>query len=182
MNKKMKYRTNILTVEQGLVGLRRSLLLGALFTAISILAGCSNPLKTLNDTISKAVEGEGRVQVSEAPTTKDQIYNCNVSSITGLESSGLMEENPRTKALFASTSRSFTFDDRTGILRGYGYNPLKMTVLQTGSNENSAVGYSVHKGTVSSGLAVFQIKKWEGDLTFLFLDNTTLWTGSCKTM
>lgn len=178
----MKYRTNTLTVAQGLVGLRRTLVLGVLFTAIGILAGCSNPLKILNDAIGNAVEGEGMVQVSEAQTTKDQIYNCNVSSITGLEPSGLMEESSRTKALFTSTSKSFTFDDRTGILRGYGYNPLKMTVLETGSDENSTVGYSTYKGNVSSGVAVFQIKKWKGGLPFLFLDNTTLWTGSCKTM
>ena len=181
MSKKFNYYTNTLAVGKSVAENQRSLLLCVLLIAISILAGCSIP-STLNDVIANAVEGEGRAQVSKAQTAKGLIYNCKVISITGLESNGMMEESPRTKALFTSTSMSFTFDEKTGVLRGDGFNPLKMDVLQKGSNENSAIGYSTYKGRVSSGIAVLRIKKWEVGLPFLFLDSATLWTGSCETL
>jgi hypothetical protein len=93
----------------------------------------------------------------------------------------MMEESPRTNALFNSSSKSFIFDEATGILSGDGFTPLEMIVLQKGTNENSSIGYSIFKGNVSSGIAVLRIKKWEVGLPFLFLDSSTLWTGSCDT-
>ena len=181
MNKKFNPHTNTLALGKTVGGYRRSLILGVLFVAISVLAGCSIP-RALNNAIANAVEGEGRAQVSKAQIAKDLVYNCKVISITGLEPNGMMEESPRTKALFTSTSMSFTFDEKTGVLRGDGFNPLKMDVLQKGSNENSAIGYSTYKGRVSSGIAVMRIKNWEVGLPFIFLDSATLWTGSCETM
>ena len=181
MNKKLNSRTNTLAVGKTVAGYRHSLLLGFLFVSIIVSAGCSIP-RVLNDAIANAVEGEGSAKVNKAQTTKDLAYNCKVISITGLEPSGTMEESPRTKALYTSTSMSFTFDEKTGVLRGEGFDPLKMDVLQKGSNENSAIGYSTYKGRKSSGIAVLRIKKWEVGLPFLFLDSATLWTGSCETM
>jgi hypothetical protein len=184
MNKKFNPHTSTLALGKTVGGYRRSLLLGVLFTTISTLAGCGAG-EGLNNIIAKAVGDKNAVQRSRAPATKSQVYNCKVRSITRLEPSGLMEESPATKALFTSTSstpKSFIFDEKTGVLRGDGFKPLEMTILQKGTNENSAIGYSTFKGSVSSGIAVLRIKKWEVGLPFLFLDSATLWTGSCETM
>lgn len=184
MNKRLKHLTNTMTEGKTVVCLRRTLLLGVLFTTISGLAGCG-AADGLNKVIANAVGDKNRVQAIRAQTTKGQVYNCKVRSVTGLEPSGMMEENPRTKALLtstSSTSMSFIFDEKTGVLRGKGFNPLKMTILQEGTNENSAIGYSTFKGSVSSGIAVLRIQNWEVGLPFLFLDSATLWTGTCETM
>jgi hypothetical protein len=184
MNKRLKHVNSTLTGGKTSVCLRRTILLGVLYITISSLAGCGAG-EGLNNIIAKAVGDKKAVQGSRAQTTRGQVYSCKVKSITELEPSGLMEENPSTKALFtstSSTSNSFTFDERTGVLSGDGFNPLEMTILQKGTNENSAIGYSTFKGTVSSGIAVMRIKNWEVGLPFIFLDSATLWTGSCETM
>ena len=181
MNKKLNDPTNALIKRKTLAGHRRTLLVGILFTAICSLTGCGAG-EALNSAIANVVEGKDRVQGSRAQTTKGQVYNCRVKSITGLEPSGMMEESSRTRALFTSTSTSFTFNETTGELRGDGFSPLKMITLQKGTSENTAIGYSIFKGSVSSGIAVLRIRNWEVGLPFLFLDSATLSTGSCESL
>lgn len=179
MSEKLKYLTKELAGERTLVRSCRILLLGLIYITVLSLAGCGGA-QYLNDAIANAV-GDKKVQGYRAQNTISHAYNCTVKSITGLEPSGMMEESPRTNALFNSNSRSFIFDEASGVLSGDGFKPLKMIVLQKGTNENSSIGYSTFKGNVSSGIAVLRIKKWEVGLPFLFLDSSTLWTGSCKT-
>jgi hypothetical protein len=179
MNKKLKHLTSILTGKRAHVSPRCALFLGLIFMATSGLAGCSVP-KYMNSAIANAV-GDKRVQDSEVSTIKGQVYTCNVRTVTRLGPSGTMEENPNSNVLIASNSENFIFDETTGILSGDGFSPLKMSVLQIGTNENSAIGYSRYKGSASSGIAVLRIQKWEVGLPFLFLDSATLWTGSCNT-
>ena len=179
MSEKLKYFTQELNGEMSLLRLYRILLLSLIYTAIYSLAGCGGA-QYLNDAIAN-VAGDKRVQVRKGQSSVSHIYKCQVKSITGLEPSGLMEESPRTIALFNSNSMSFIFDEATGILSGEGFNPLEMIILQKGTTENSSIGYSTFKGNVSSGIAILRIQRWEAGLPFLFLDSSTLWTGSCKT-
>jgi hypothetical protein len=179
MNKKLKHLTSILTGKRAQVSLRFTLFLGLMFIAISGLAGCSVP-EYLNSTIANAV-GDKRVQGRQPRTIKGQVYTCNVRSVKRLGPSGTMEENSNSNVLLASNSENFIFDETTGILSGDGFSPLKMSVLQIGTNENSTIGYSTYKGDASSGIAVLRIQKWEVGLPFLFLDSAILWTGSCNT-
>jgi hypothetical protein len=180
MNKKLKHLTKALTGRGVKVSLSRTMFLGLMFTAISGLVGCSNPMIAMNNAIANAV-GDKRVQGKGAKTIKGQIYSCNVRSITRLGPSGTMEENPSTNVSLAPNSKSFIFDETTGILSEDGFSPLKMIVMQIGTNENSSIGYSTYKGSASSGIAVLRIQKWEVGLPFLFLDSSVLWTGSCMT-
>jgi len=180
MNKKLKHLTNTLAGRGVQVSLSRTLFLGLMFTAISGLVGCTNPMVAMNNAIANAV-GDKRVQGRSAKTIKGQIYSCNVRSITRLGPSGTMEENPSTNVSLAPNSKSFIFDETTGILSEDGFSPLKMSVLQIGTDENSAIGYSTYEGTASSGIAVLRIQKWEVGSPFLFLDSSVLWTGSCGT-
>ena len=179
MNKKLKHLTNALTGRKAQVSTPCTLFLGLMFMAISGLSGCSLP-DHLNSAIANAV-GDKRIKVSEAQIIKGQVYDCNVRRVTQLGPSGTMEENPNNNVLLTSNSQSFIFDESTGILRGDGFRPLEMSVLQQGTNENSAIGYSTYKGIASSGIAVLRIQKWEVGLPFLFLDSAILWTGFCKT-
>jgi hypothetical protein len=178
MSDKLKHLKKKLTGERNLASSCRALLMSFICVAIGSLAGCGGA-EYLNDAIANAV-GDKKRQARMAQTTIDQVYNCKVKSITGLEPSGMMEKSTKANKLFTTNSMSFIFDETTGILSGDGFNPLKMIVLQKGSNENSAIGYSTYKGSVSSGIAVLRIKKWEMNLPFLFLDSATLWTGSCE--
>ncbi len=179
MRKKLKHITNALIVKKTQSVPRGSLVLGLMFTAIFGLAGCS-PAQYLNDAIANAV-GDKRVQGDRARITKGQIYDCTVKSITVLGSSGFMEENPKTKSLYTTNPKKIIFNETTGILSGEGFSPLKMKVLQRGTDENSAIGYTTYKGRASSGIAVLRIKSWEVGLPFLFLDSSILSTGSCVT-
>ena len=178
MIEKIKSITKEPNGEKTLVRSCRTLLVGLVYTAVFGLAGCGGA-EYLNDVIANAV-GDKTAQVRRGQTSTSYVYNCLVKSITGLEPSGMMEESSRTNALFNSNSKSFIFDEATGVLSGEGFNPLKMIVLQKGTNENSSIGYSTFKGNVSSGIAVLRIKKWEVGMPFLFLDSSTLWTGSCE--
>ena len=168
MSEELKHLPETLTGEKTLVGSYRTLLLGVICIATLGLAGCVGA-EYLNDKIASAV-GDKTTQLKKAQSPINHTYNCKVKGISGLEPSGMMEETPRTIALFNSNPMSFIFDEATGILSGDGFNPLKMTVLQKGTKENSSIGYSIFKGNVSSGIAVLRIKKWEVGLPFLFLD------------
>jgi hypothetical protein len=180
MREKLTHFIKARTVGKIFAGLYHALFLSLVFAAISGLSGCSVP-QYMNDKIASAV-GDSRLKLgTKARTTEGQVYNCRVRSITGLERSGMMEESARTKALFTTKSMSFIYDETTGILSGDGFLPLKMTILQKGTNENSAIGYSKYEGSASSGIAVLQIRKWEVGLPFLFLDSSDLWTGTCET-
>ena len=179
MNKKLKHLTNTLTGKRAQVSLRYTLFLGLMFTVISGLAGCSVG-EYMNKAVANAI-GDKRVEGRSAQTIKGQIYSCNLRSITRLGPSGTMEENPSTNVSLAPNSKSFIFDETTGILSEDGFSPLKMSVLQIGTDENSAIGYSTYEGTASSGIAVLRIQKWEVGSPFLFLDSSVLWTGFCGT-
>ena len=96
----------------------------------------------------------------------------------GLTAKHLIKAN---KALPLCGNKNISFDENTGVLSGEGFSPLKMTLLQRGTNENTAIGYSTYKGSASSGIAVLRIKSWEVGLPFLFLDSSILLTGSCIT-
>ena len=179
MSKKLNHFTNALIAIKPLFAPRCSLVIGLMFTAFFGLAGCS-PGQYLNDAIANAV-GDKRIQRSKARVTKGKIYDCTIRSVTMLGPSGLMEETPKTKTLYTANSMNIMFDETTGILSGEGFSPLKMTVLQIGTSENSSIGYSTYQGSASSGIAVLRIKKWEVGLPFLFLDSSILSTGSCVT-
>ena len=177
MSKKLNQFTKVPTVKNTQIDSRFSLVLGVVFLAFFGLAGCS-PAQYLNDAIANAV-GDKRIQRGKARVIKGNIYDCTIRSVTMLGPSGLMEENPKTKTLYTANSMNLVFDETTGILSGGGFSPLKMTVLQRGTNENSSIGYSTYQGSASSGIAVLRIKKWEVGLPFLFLDSSILTTGSC---
>ena len=180
MNKKLNHFTNALTMRNLFFASRSFLVLGITFTAIFGLTGCSSPAQYLNDAIANAV-GDKRMQRNKVRNIKGNIYDCTIMSITTLGPSGLMEENPKTRSLYTANSKSIIFDENTGIMSGKGFSPLKMNVLQIGTNENSSIGYSTYQGSASSGIAVLRIKKWEVGLPFLFLDSSILSTGSCIT-
>ena len=180
MRKKLKHLNDATTLKEPPVVSRFYLVLGLMFITVFGLAGCSSPAQYLNDAIANAV-GDKRMQRGKVQIIKGQIYDCTVMSITMLGPSGLMEENSKIKTLYTSSPKNISFDENTGVLSGEGFSPLKMTLLQRGSNENTAIGYSTYKGSASSGIAVLRIKSWEVGLPFLFLDSSILLTGSCIT-
>jgi len=110
MNKKLKHLTNTLAGRGVQVSLSRTLFLGLMFTAISGLVGCTNPMVAMNNAIANAV-GDKRVQGRSAKTIKGQIYSCNVRKKTPAP---MYHWPPTLRVLFLMRPQEFSV--KTGLV------------------------------------------------------------------
>lgn len=114
-----------------------------------------------------------------AATSGLRYFACSVLDGAGWTSGELELGDSQKRAL--QDFKVLLFDEASGILRYRYNNPVKMVILQEGTDQNDLVALYGKEGLARNPIVVLRIRTWDEAPPFILLDEDVgVFTGTCE--